>query len=285
MLVYATGPVILAGSRIDGGSFSMVRLLLGIPVIGLLALAWHERPAPVEAVSRLSPVAWMVAGGACFGVHQLTLALAVKATSVAYVAVLNAIAPLIVASLAIPLLGEWPTRRFLWWSPVAILGSGAVVYLGSSGGGDVRSTSLALTNILFFSLFMLCSKQATRHLAVWPFLLGVMTTAAAVVAVIHVIWQEPVQVPSGHDLALAVAMAVGPGALGHYLMTSPLRWIPISLPPVIRLLQPFVSGMLAWAVLSQPFTWVQAGGAAVTAVGVLGAISTFPRSPQPQAAP
>lgn len=274
MLVYSTGPVILAASSIDGGSFSFVRLLLGVAVIGVLAITWNRKPPPVQNKhASVRPLTWTILGGAAFGIHQFTLALAVKATSVADVAVLNAVSPLVVAAFALPLLGERPTRRLMTWAPVAMVGSGAVAYLGAMGtDGNPVGTALALVNVVFFALFMLCSKLATSQMAVWPFLWGVMVTATVVVGLLHLVTWRPIAMPDGMDLALALAMAIGPGAVGHFLMTTPLRWVPVSLPPVVRLLQPFASGGLAWVILQQPFTALHAAGAAITAVGVLGAI-------------
>lgn len=280
MLVYATGPVILAGSDTTGGTFALVRLAIGVLVVGVLAAVWHECPDPGEAptpATWFQPVGWTILGGACFGAHQLTLALAVKATSVADVAVLNAVSPIVVAALALPLLGERPSRRFLRWTPVAVAGSGVVAYLGASGPqGDMTGMALAFANVVFFSVFMVCSKLATQSLAVWPFLWGVMLVACTVVMILHVLLGIPVVIPGGKDFFLALVMALGPGALGHFLMTAPLRWVPVSLPPVIRLLQPFVSGGLAWALLAQTFSLAHFVGAFVTAIGVLGAIRRAP---------
>lgn len=286
MLVYSTGPVILAASSIDGGSFSLLRLGLGVAVIGILALIWHRKPPPLQnRHAGVRPLTWTILGGVAFGIHQFTLALAVKATSVADVAVLNAVSPLVVVALALPLLGERPTRRLILWAPVAMLGSGVVAFLGATGvGANPTGTFLALVNIVFFSVFMLCSKLATSQMAVWPFLWGVMVTATLVVGMVHIVTRRPVMIPDSTTVLLALTMALGPGALGHFLMTTPLRWVPVSLPPVVRLLQPFASGGLAWFLLHQPFTWLHAGGAAITAVGVLGAMGPD-RPPRPKRSP
>ena len=77
---------------------------------------------------------------------------------------------------------------------------------------------------------------------------------------------------SGGDVGLALATAAVPGALGHFVMTWPLRWVPANIPPVMRLGIPVISGFLAWLFLSEGITGAHVVGGVITIAGVAGAL-------------
>ncbi len=60
--------------------------------------------------------------------------------------------------------------------------------------------------------------------------------------------------------------------MGHFLTTHSLSRVPANLPPVMQLAMPFLSGGLAWLLLSEGFTWMHVVGGLVTVVGVVGAL-------------
>ncbi len=105
-----------------------------------------------------------------------------------------------------------------------------------------------------------------------PFLFGVMVVAASTVTCYVVVSGEPIGSAGGHDFVMAACMALGPGALGHFVMTWPLRWVPANVPPVMRLAGPAISGALAYAILHQEITLAHLVGGGVTIAGVAGAL-------------
>lgn len=280
VLMYATGPVIVAASVADGPTFALVRLALGVPVLGVLAVNSVMRSRrPVSAAA----VGWTVAAGMAFGVHQLLFMTAVKLTSVTSVVLMNTLAPLVVTGLAIPMFRERPARRVLGWTLVAMSGV-AWAALGGGGGvaADALGTTLAGANVVVFSLFFVCSKASRDHIDVWPFLWGVIIVAFVAVALFFVSTERAIVSLTQRDVLLAATLACGPGAVGHFLMTWPLRWVPATVPPVLRLAQPLLSGGLAWLVLGQAVTAAQVLGGALTIVGV-GAAMGAPRVQVPDA--
>ncbi|MEX0659853.1 MAG: DMT family transporter [Egibacteraceae bacterium] len=277
VLLYSTGPVFVAASDASGPVFSFWRLWIGVPALGLLT-ALHVRAGGRWPDRR----AWRWAGwaGLAFGVHQLLMFTAIKATSVVDVSLMNTLAPIVVAVAAVPLFGERPGWRFRAWTVLAMAGAAAVV-LGASAGpeGNPVGMAMALGNVITFGAFFLLSKLGREHIDVLPFLFGVMTVAALSVSAFVVLTGEPVATISGRDLGLAAATGLGPGILGHFVMTWPLRWVPANVPPVMRLAQPVLSGLLAWWLLAEPITGVHLLGGALTLAGVGGAILSRPATP------
>jgi drug/metabolite transporter (DMT)-like permease len=277
VVLYATGPVFVAASDTTGPVFSFWRLWFGVGVLGLATLAAVRTggaawPALRRADGRR---AWRLAvwAGIAFGLHQLCFFTAVKATSVTDVALMNTLSPIIVALAAVPLFGERPGVRFRAWTLLAMAGA-AVVVLGASTGpeGDPVGMALAVANVVLFAAFFLVSKQSRGAISVLPFLLGVMLVAALTVTLYTLAAGEPLAAVTRRDLAFALVVAAGPGAVGHFVMTWPLRWVAANVPPVMRLAQPAIAGFLAWAWLGQPIVTSHVLGGALTIAGVAGAL-------------
>lgn len=277
VVMYAIGPNLIAASSLDGPGFLMLRLAIGTPflllIVGASSLRRRLRPSPRPRIPFQVAWLWSVLAGFSFAAHQLSFMTAVKRTSVADTALLDTLSPVVVMLLAIPMFGERPGPRFVAWSGVAMGGAAIIAVAGASGPrGDPIGIALAGVSVIFFALFFLLSKAARPSSDVWPFLLIVSVIATATAAAYMLAVQHPVPEPTRQDVLLATALATGPGALGHFLMTWPLAALPANLPPVVRLLTPFLASAIAWVVLFQPMEPYHLMGGMVTAGGVLGAL-------------
>jgi drug/metabolite transporter (DMT)-like permease len=270
--LYSIGPVAVQASSVPGPVFSLWRLWLGVPILaaasGVQLRAggrWPERRA----------WRWALWAGVAFGVHQLLMFTAIKATSVTDVSLVNTLAPIVTAVGALPLFGERPGVGFRLWTLVAMAGAAIVILAASAGPhGDPLGMAMAVGNVVAFSAFFLLSKLGREHIDVLPFLLGTVLLAALTVTAFAVATGQPVRAVDGRDVTLALAVAAGPGAVGHFVMTWPLRWVPANIPPVLRLGQPILSGALAWWLLAEPVTQAHLLGGLLTIVGVCGAVLT-----------
>ena len=278
MLLYSTGPVFVAASHVSGPVFSFWRLWIGVPALGLLT-ALHVRAGGRWPNRQAWRWAWWA--GLAFGLHQLLMFTAIKATSVVDVSLMNTLAPIVVAAAAVPLFGERPGLRFRLWTLLAMVGA-AVVVLGASAGpeGNPVGMAMAVGNVAAFAAFFLLSKLGRDHIDVLPFLFGVILVAALSVTVFVALTGEPVGTAGARDLGLAAATGLGPGILGHFAMTWPLRWVAANVPPVMNLAQPVASGILAWWLLAEPITGVHALGGVLTVTGVAGAVLSRPITPE-----
>lgn len=270
VLLYSIGPVFVQASSVSGAVFSFWRLWFGVAAFGIATVVnarvtggWPSRRA----------WRWALGAGVAFGLHQLLLSIAIKATTVADVTLVTTLSPVVTALLALPFFAERPGPRFRLWSLVA-MGGAAIVVVGASTSpqGDLGGMLLALANVVAFAGFFLLSKASRGELAVIPFLFGVMTAAAVVVTGYVTISGEDVTTATSTDLLYTAIVALGPGAFGHAIMTWPLAWVPANVPPVMRLGQPVLAALWAWWFLSEPITVWHLTGGAVTIAGVAGAV-------------
>ncbi len=272
MLLFSIGPVLVGASSGSGAVLSFYRLWIGAGILGA-ALLWRRRSGGVRA-SRLG-WRWAALTGVVFGSHQLLFMLAIKATSVVDVTLMQVVAPVLVGILARILFGERPGAAFRLWSGLAIVGAGVVVVAGTAGPqGDPAGMALAFGNVVLAAFYVVWSKRAMSHIGALPFLFGVGVVAALTVSAYVLLAGEPVAAVGGRDVVLAAAIALLPGTLGHFLSTYPLSRIPANIPPVVQLAMPFISGALAWLVLDERITALHALGGALSVVGVMGALSS-----------
>jgi drug/metabolite transporter (DMT)-like permease len=270
VLLFSTGPVLVADSTTSGAVLSFWRLWIGAALLGAVIL-WRRRTSGIR-VSRRG-WGWTAAAGLAFGTHQLFFMIAVKATSVVDVTLMQVLQPILVGILAFIVFGERPGRAFCLWSLVAGVGAVLVILAGTSGpDGDPLGMALAVANIVFFALYFVWSKQAMSHTGALPFLFGVAVVAGLGVTLFAGVTGEPVRDIDTRDLLIASGIAVFPGALGHFLTTHSLTRVAATIPPVMQLAMPFISGGLAWLLLGQGVSLVQVAGGLVTVAGVVGAL-------------
>lgn len=270
VVLYSTGPVMLQASAVSGPVFSFWRLWMGVGTLGAVALVQRAMGAPWPALR-----AWRVAiwAGVAFGMHQLLFFSAIRMTTVVDVSLTNALAPIVTAVGARWMFAERPGPRFWAWAAVAIAGAVLLALAAStSPSGSAAGMTMALANVVFFAAFFLLSKRGRDHLPVVPFLLGTMTVAACVVSTFITVTDAPAFDVRGVDLLLAAGVAVGPGAVGHFVMTWPLRYVPASIPPIMRLAQPFVAGGLAWWLLAEPLSLRHLIGGVLVVAGAAGTV-------------
>lgn len=269
VVLYSIGPVFVQASQLSGTEFSLWRLWLGFALLGAVALVHRRKVFPLSR----GALGCMAGAGICFGLHQVLIMSALKRTSVADVVLMNTIGPIVVAVIAIPLFGERPGVRFRLWSVLAIAGAAIVAFGGAAGpGGDVLGIVMAATNVVFFAGFFLFSKVSRDSVAVVPFLAGSTLFAALLSSLVNVAVGTRISVPEWPDLWYVLVVVVGPGAIGHFAMTWPLRWVRANVPPVMRMTQPFIAGALAWAWLGEAVTALQVVGGAMTIAGVCAAV-------------
>ena len=270
VLVFSTGPVLVQWSELTGPVLSFWRLWIGVIGTGLLTFI-HVRVTGRWPARR----GWIggVWAGVAFGIHQLMFMTAVKATSVVDVTLMQVLAPIIVAVMAVPLFDERPGARFRLWSIVAVVGAGGVALAGSSGPqGDPAGMALAASNVVMYAVFFVISKHARDHIDVLPFLFATMSCAAVTVSLYCVLLSEPIGSTRRGDLLIPFVMALFPGGIGHFVSTWPLRWVPANIPPLLQLAIPFLAGALAWVLLDEGITLMHVVSGALTIVGVAGAI-------------
>jgi drug/metabolite transporter (DMT)-like permease len=208
-----------------------------------------------------------------FVANQLFFLAALNATSVVDVTLMQVLQPVLVAALAVPMFGERPGAQFRLWSAVAVGGAAVVALFGSSGPeGDPVGMACAVASIVLFALYFVWSKQARDHIDTWPFLWGVSATSLVIVSFTFLFTGDSPGNVTSSDIYLAMAIAAFPGAIGHFVSTWPLRWVPANVPPLLQLAIPFLASALAWLILDEGIEVGHVLGGAITIIGVAGAI-------------
>ncbi len=270
VVLFSTGPVMVAGASTSGPIFSFWRLWIGVVVLAISTFFYCRSRGHWPSWAGWK---WAALCGLAFGFHQLTFMTSLRLTSVVDVTLMNTIAPILVGILAVPLFGERPNVSFRIWSVVAIVGTAIVVLAGSSGpNGDPLGMVLAALNVVGYSFYFVWSKVARDKIDTVPFLFGTAVFAALSVSGYVAIAGEPVGSIDAHDLLLCALVALLPGFFGHFAVTWSLRWVPANLPPVIMLGIPVLSGAMAWVLLGEAVHASQVVGGVITVAGVAGAL-------------
>lgn len=277
VLMYAIGPSFIAASSVDGPGFVLLRFAIGMPLMFLIvgSIKLRRRLVGLEprvTLRSVSPL-WTVVASVAFASHHLSFMTAVKLTSVADAALLDALSPLIVMVLAFLMFGERPPLGFIGWSILAMGGAAVVAVAGTAArGGEVLGSVLALWAVISFAAFFLASRAARPTSDTWSFLAMVTTISSVCIIVFFLVTGAPLPEPTSRDVLLALGLAVGSGAIGHFLMTWPLDRLPVNLPPVLRLSTPFLATVVAWVTLGEGVSLHHLIGGGLTGVGVAGAI-------------
>jgi drug/metabolite transporter (DMT)-like permease len=239
-----------------------LRMLLGAAVVAGAGWAVGQRLRISAAeLRRLVPIGLIAA------VHFVTFIASLYFTTVAHSLTLVYTAPLMIAALSRPMLGEPLPPRTLLGGSVALLGVGVLSGLEPALTsrmlvGDLLALAAAVT----FALYSILGRRERTRLpllgyAAWVYGLAGLVTLPFALGLV------------GRSLPLdaigaIVAMAVFPMALGHTLYNAAVRRLHPSLPNLIATQEVTVAILLAWLLLGETPSAVALAGAAITLLGV-----------------
>jgi drug/metabolite transporter (DMT)-like permease len=206
-----------------------------------------------------------------FALHQWAFVLASSLTSVAMVALMVGMQPLLVTLLALRVTGESISARLLGWALLAVLGA-ALLFFADPGNaarsmlGDV----FAVLNLLFYVAYFFASKRA-RLAGAGALPLTFVATAGALLFVVPGLAWAPLQMPpEGEHWLLLVALALGAGN-GHLLVNWAHSRISAGLASMVLSSVPFLAGLWAHWVFHEPYGVPHVLGALCVAIAVEGA--------------
>jgi drug/metabolite transporter (DMT)-like permease len=244
------------------------RLLIGIP---LLAVVWwfgRDRSLP-----------WRVAGvgGVLFAAHQMAHFSSLRYSTVAVVTIFFSLQPLVVGAAGKRVTGEGTTPRFYLWATIAIVGC-AILVLASNGSGKATAlgNALAVVNLFLWCAYYLATKRARETVGTLPWLFVMTVVAAACIGAAALIARQPFTPPHGRELALLTALAVGPGTIGHFLVTWAQPRIHAAASSAIIIGVPVVAAIGAALFADEPFTAMEGVGAIIALGGAAIAMRHLP---------
>ena len=261
-----------SADHVDGLTLAFHRLWVGAAAMVLIYTVRGGRLS-----TRLLWVA--TPAGIAFAADIALFFTAVKHTTVANATMISALQPALVLLVAGRLFGERVKSADVVWTVVALAGVGVVVFGSAttpswSPFGDV----LAVGTLFAWTAYFVFGKQARAHLDAVEFVTAMSVVAFAAVAIVAVGSGHELSVPDGGTWAIILALGLGTGGIGHFLINWAHGHAPLVLTSLLTLLIPVVAMAGAAVFLGEEVVAAQVVGAAV----VLGALATVVWRRQPE---
>ncbi len=259
--VWAWGPVLVKWSSLPGPTFAMFRLWTGV-VVSFVAIMVTRRRFTWGAFRACA------AGGVLFAADIGLGFSAVKLTTVADVALIGALAPVVIVLVSARRLHERITLRS--WSLVGASFVGVVIVgLASAGlpswslAGDV----MALLGVATWTTYWFFSRHVRERFDPIIYFACVMLAGALTMTPVALIRDGVPSAVSARDVFAVVTVALLPGFVGHTLVIWSHRHVDSWLSALITQVSPVITVVLAWLVLGEaiPATAVIGGAIVVGA--------------------
>jgi len=262
------------GAAITGIGFW--RLMLGTAGLALWALLFQR---DVFKVDRKGLLLMGVLGGAMVALFEVAYQFGIAGAGVAGAAALLYTAPVMVALVAKPLLGERLTPLRFALAVVVMIGA-AMTVTGKSGGATQSATGFAsvlagvigglLAAVSYATTTVLARWTVPRYgsyrMLFWEALGGVLILAIVLPLAGH----APAPPPTNAAWLYVVALAAGGVVLANFLFFAGVRRIEATLTAVAATIEPVVGALLAFLLLSQGLTVVGWVGLVLVVGGVAG---------------
>ena len=207
--------------------------------------------------------------GAAFGASMVLAFVSFRETSIVNATLIPALQPALILLVAGRLFGERRTRSELVLAAIALGGAAIVVLGASSDGSSLFGDILAVGNLLLFTVYFLLSKHHRDHdVHSWSWIASVFLVAAVIVTPWCLLTSNDIGAMHGTDWLWVVLLVLGPGLVGHGLMTWAHAHLDVSLTSLLSLGNPVISTIGAWAIFSQALSASQIAGAAIVLVAL-----------------
>lgn len=190
-------------------------------------------------------------------------------TSVANATLFATSTPIFVTLAGWAWLGERISARFLFGLGLGI-GGGVLLAVSSlrTAPGHLFGDLMGLVTALFFSGYLIVVKRLRARLSAaavmaWP---GLVTVAA--LAVLNLFTGDAWVPASAKGWAILLALALVSHAIGQGLVAQALARLPVSFSALGMLSEPLFAALIAWAILGEAVTLLQAAGGAVILAGI-----------------
>jgi drug/metabolite transporter (DMT)-like permease len=256
--VWAWGPVLVKWSDLPGPTFAMLRLWTGV-AISFTAIAATRRRFTWSAFRACA------AGGVIFAADIGLGFTAVKITTVADVALIGALAPVVIVVISSVRLGERVTARA--WGLVGASFVGVVIVAVASA--DLPSWSLAgdvmaLLGVGTWTTYWFFSRHVRERYDPIIYFACVMLAGAITMTPVALVANGVPADVAAADVLAVIAVALLPGFVGHTLVIWSHRHVASWLSALITQVSPVITAVLAWILLGESIpAWGIIGGAIV----------------------
>ncbi|MEX2558164.1 MAG: DMT family transporter [Actinomycetota bacterium] len=263
VLLWAASTVIVKSSDVSGTTFAVCRLWVGVAALWLVSFATGHRPTREVWRATLLP-------GVLFAANIALFFEALQRSTVANVTLITSIQPALVFLVAGRLFRERITSWDVGWTAASLAGIGLVVAGSASEPGWHPSGDVfALLAILIWTVFFLASKRIRTTTGTIEYFTAVLGVAAVALTPVMLIAGGSFIDPSARDWLLIVIVAIGPGTVGHLLVTWAHKHVDVSLSSVIGVAQPVLAAAGAALFLGEELVLLQVVGGIITIVSVV----------------
>lgn len=258
VFAWGVGPILNKAMTVGTPSIVFWRMVVGLPMMIVMAYATGGR-LDKEVMRRTA------LPGILFAASFITGFASIKMTSIANATLVTTLQPVLVLFVAPRLFGERLTSKKMAFSAVSMGGVLVVVLAAAStSGAHLSGDLMAAGNVVIWTgYFVLAKKRRLDGVHSWSFIAAVFTWAAMVVIPFGAVTSTDLGAMTTKDWLCIAGMALGPGVVGHGLMTWSQSHVDVSLASILGLFSPVISTSLAWVVFGQSLTPVQIGGAVV----------------------
>jgi drug/metabolite transporter (DMT)-like permease len=256
-------------SPVGPSATAFYRLALAIPALWIwmkseaASVAPPVRPSTRRHFGGLALAGFFFAGDLAFWHWSLRL------TSVADATLLANCAPVFVTIGAHYFFGERITSRFIAGMMIAMLGAALVV--GASfrhSAAHLLGSVFGLITPVFYGAYMLSLKSLRATFSTATIMSWSGLFACPIMLVIALVSGESLLVPTLSGWGVLLALGWISHAGGQSLIAFAFAHLPASFSSVGLLLQPVIAAFLAWVLLSESLTWLQATGGIVVLAGI-----------------
>jgi drug/metabolite transporter (DMT)-like permease len=207
----------------------------------------------------------LLGSGTALALHFATWIASLSYTSVAASVLLVNMAPVCTLLLSWTFLREPPTGSLIGAMALAIGGAALIAGGDASNAPDrLKGDVLALLGAVTLSIHHVIGRGLREALPLGAYVLGVWSTAAAVLGALSLATHVPLLGYPSRTLAALIGLALVPTLLGHGLVNRSLRTLPAAVVGLFLLGEPLGASLLAYGLFAEiPSAWTLAGGGLV----------------------
>lgn len=246
----------------------------GLVGIAMLPALFRKGAMPANPKHTLGTLV----AGFCLALHFWAWFGSLQHTTVMRSTVLVCLTPVWAGLLAWLAFKKPPSRRFWFGIGVALLG----VWLMSGPGGaasqpvTLLGDGMAIAGGMLAGIYLTIGRSIRPHVDLAPYGALLCTSCAASLLMFGLLTGAPLGVVGTNAWWAILAMAIGPQFMGHIGFSYAVRFVPAYFIGAFVLLEPVGATLLATVVLDEWPQPMEAVGAGIIALGVLG--STIQRT-------
>jgi len=267
VFAWGMGPLMVRGMGVSGYTVALYRMWFGAPAMLIANKLWGK------------PLTWValkacVVPGLFFGSSMMMGFVAVRTTSIANATLIGALTPAIILLGANRFVGERSDLRRIPFALLAFAGLALVILGGvNNEGASLNGDVWAAINVMCFSVyFVILKKRRNDGFDGWTFLAGVFIVGCIVITPVCVLMADDTRAVGGWDWLLLLGMVLGPGLVGHGLISWASRHLPVTTTSLLTLGSPVISVFGAWLIYDQNLNAVQFLGAVLVLGGLAGSV-------------